>query len=103
MKPREDGGVVDTRLNVYGVEGLKVAGESKLSIYFAYGQCHDAYSDCTDVSIAPGNVASVSFICFTIHTDSTLTHSLKNTYSIAIVIGERAAVFIGEDLGINGI
>ena len=26
MKPREEGGVVDCKLNVYGVEGLKVAG-----------------------------------------------------------------------------
>lgn len=26
MKPRDQGGVVDARLNVYGVEGLKVAG-----------------------------------------------------------------------------
>jgi hypothetical protein len=26
MKPRENGGVLDDRLNVYGVEGLKVAG-----------------------------------------------------------------------------
>ena len=26
MKPRDAGGVVDSRLNVYGVEGLKVAG-----------------------------------------------------------------------------
>ena len=26
MKPRNQGGVVDARLNVYGVEGLKVAG-----------------------------------------------------------------------------
>ncbi|KAH9481244.1 Alcohol oxidase [Psilocybe cubensis] len=26
MKPREQGGVVDERLNVYGIEGLKVAG-----------------------------------------------------------------------------
>ena len=26
MKPREDGGVVDAGLNVYGVQGLKVAG-----------------------------------------------------------------------------
>jgi len=36
MKPREDGGVVDPRLNVYGVTHLKVA----------------------DLSICPGNVAS---------------------------------------------
>lgn len=27
MKARESGGVVDAKLNVYGVEGLKVAGE----------------------------------------------------------------------------
>ena len=26
MKPREQGGVVDDRLNVYGVQGLKIAG-----------------------------------------------------------------------------
>jgi alcohol oxidase len=26
MKPREKGGVLDERLNVYGVQGLKVAG-----------------------------------------------------------------------------
>lgn len=29
MKPRENGGVVDTRLNVYGVENLKMAGKSR--------------------------------------------------------------------------
>lgn len=27
MKPRERGGVVDSRLNVYGLKGLKVAGK----------------------------------------------------------------------------
>lgn len=27
MKPREEGGVVDKKLNVYGVKGLKVAGK----------------------------------------------------------------------------
>ena len=26
MKPRERGGVVDARLNVYGVQNLKIAG-----------------------------------------------------------------------------
>ncbi|PIL25969.1 hypothetical protein GSI_11723 [Ganoderma sinense ZZ0214-1] len=59
MKGREKGGVVDSRLNVYGVEGLKVA----------------------DMSICPSNVAA-------------------NTYSTAVVIGEKAAVIIGEELGI---
>lgn len=28
MKPRAQGGVVDSKLNVYGVTGLKVAGAS---------------------------------------------------------------------------
>ncbi|KAI0773655.1 alcohol oxidase-like protein [Fomes fomentarius] len=59
MKSREQGGVVDSRLNVYGVDGLKIA----------------------DMSIAPGNVAA-------------------NTYSTAVVIGEKAALIIAQDLGI---
>jgi len=62
MKPRERGGVVDPRLNVYGVQGLKVA----------------------DMSIAPSNVAA-------------------NTYSTALLIGEKAAVMIAEELGIKGV
>ncbi|KAF9036216.1 GMC oxidoreductase-domain-containing protein [Panaeolus papilionaceus] len=57
MKPRAQGGVVDERLNVYGVEGLKVA----------------------DCSIFPGNVSA-------------------NLYNTAIVIGEKAAIIISEDL-----
>ncbi|KAJ7275401.1 GMC oxidoreductase-domain-containing protein [Mycena haematopus] len=56
MKPRSEMGVVDERLNVYGVEGLKVA--------------------------APANVGA-------------------NTNSTALVIGEKAAVLIAEDLGIE--
>lgn len=39
MKPRERGGVVDSRLNVYGVQGLKVA----------------------DLSIPPSNVAANTY------------------------------------------
>jgi alcohol oxidase len=60
MKPREQGGVVDARLNVYGVEGLKVA----------------------DMSICPTNVGN-------------------NTYSTALLIGEKAATIIAEELGIT--
>ncbi|KAI0267246.1 GMC oxidoreductase-domain-containing protein, partial [Russula aff. rugulosa BPL654] len=62
MKPREKGGVVDSRLNVYGVSGLKIA----------------------DLSIGPGNVAA-------------------NTYSTALVIGEKAAIIIAEEMGIKGV
>jgi len=39
MKPREQGGVVDAKLNVYGVRGLKVA----------------------DISVAPGNVSANTY------------------------------------------
>ncbi|KAF9262328.1 alcohol oxidase [Marasmius fiardii PR-910] len=57
MKPREQEGVVDPRLNVYGVKNLKVA----------------------DLSIAPLNVGA-------------------NTYNTAIIIGEKAALIIAEEL-----
>lgn len=57
------GGVIDSHLNVYGINGLKV---TDLSI---------------GLSISPGNV-------------------LVNTYSMALVIGEKAAVIIAEELGI---
>ncbi|KAI0819181.1 alcohol oxidase-like protein [Trametes gibbosa] len=60
MKRREDGGVVDARLNVYGVKNLKVA----------------------DLSICPANVAA-------------------NTYSTAVVVGEKAAVIVTQDMGIT--
>ncbi|KAJ8489460.1 hypothetical protein ONZ45_g13566 [Pleurotus djamor] len=62
MKPRDQGGVVDSRLNVYGVKNLKVA----------------------DISIPPSNVNS-------------------NTYSAALVIGEKAALIIAEELRITGV
>ncbi|KAG2113891.1 GMC oxidoreductase-domain-containing protein [Suillus discolor] len=60
MKPEADHGVVDARLNVYGVSNLKVA----------------------DMSISPLNVGA-------------------NTCSTALLIGERAAMIIAEDLGIS--
>ncbi|KAJ7261758.1 alcohol oxidase-like protein [Mycena haematopus] len=62
MKPRDQNGVVDSSLNVYGVRNLKV----------------------TDLSIAPTNVGS-------------------NTYNSALVVGEKAAVIIAEELGIKGV
>ncbi|KAF9219422.1 alcohol oxidase [Gyrodon lividus] len=60
MKPRKEGGVVDSRLNVYGVTGLKIA----------------------DLSICPSNVGT-------------------NTCSTALLVGEKAAAIIAEDLGID--
>ena len=33
MKPREQDGVVDERLNVYGVQNLKVAGNYPTTFY----------------------------------------------------------------------
>ncbi|KIK32675.1 GMC oxidoreductase [Suillus luteus UH-Slu-Lm8-n1] len=62
MKPRAEQGVVDARLNVYGVTNLKVA----------------------DMSIVPKNVGT-------------------NTYSTALLIGEKAVMIIAEDLGINSV
>ncbi|ROW02394.1 hypothetical protein VMCG_06094 [Cytospora schulzeri] len=66
MAPKEGNsivkhGVLDERLNVHGVKGLKVA----------------------DLSICPDNVGC-------------------NTYSTALLIGEKCAVLVAEDLGYSG-
>jgi len=37
MKPRDQGGVVDERLNVYGVKGLKIAGGLLFFFFNFYG------------------------------------------------------------------
>jgi alcohol oxidase len=60
MKPREDGGVVDGRLNVFGTQNLK----------------------CVDLSICPDNLGT-------------------NTYSSALLVGEKGADLIAEELGIK--
>lgn len=60
MKPRERGGVVDKRLNVYGTTNLK----------------------CVDLSICPDNLGT-------------------NTYSSALLVGEKGADLIAEDLGLK--
>ena len=54
-------GVLDPRLNVHGVKGLKVA----------------------DLSICPDNVGC-------------------NTFSTALLIGEKCAMLVAEDLGYSG-
>ena len=83
MKPREQGGVVDARLNVYGVQNLKVAGNYILP-FFCEEFVINKYLIPSDCSIAPGNVGA-------------------NAYNTAIAIGEKAAVIIAEDLGIKGV
>ena len=64
MKRREERGVVDSRLNVYGVEGLKIAGTSSNSpatmISGVRVQHAHSITSPTDLSICPGNVAAVS-------------------------------------------
>lgn len=57
MKSREQGGVVDSRLNVYGVDGLKIAGTLHSGSY-CFTQPSRGHG--TDMSIVPGNVAAVS-------------------------------------------
>lgn len=78
MKPREQGGVVDSKLNVYGVEGLKIC----------------------DMSIAPSNVSAAR--CGSLLEDHTLTSYSQNTCSTAFTIAEKAAMIIAEELGIVG-
>ena len=82
MKPREQGGVVDARLNVYGVQNLKIAGNNSTILFQMFVKYQ--ISSVSDCSITPGNVAA-------------------NTYNTAIAIGEKAAVIISEDLGIKGV
>ncbi|KAF9043070.1 hypothetical protein BJ165DRAFT_1482601 [Panaeolus papilionaceus] len=77
MKTREDGGVVDERLNVYGVEGLKVASERRFSsLNFLVHWFNIVYTDC---SIFPANVGGT-------------------IYNTALGMGEKAAVLIAGDL-----
>ena len=82
MKPRERGGVVDSKLNVYGTQNLKVAGT--LSICSRKIKNVKSMLLLIDLSIAPANVGA-------------------NTYNTAIGIGEKAAVIIAEELGIKGV
>ncbi|KAJ6460493.1 methanol oxidase [Mycena vitilis] len=60
MKPKEQGGVVDARLNVFGTENLKVI----------------------DLSICPDNLGT-------------------NTYSAALLVGEKGAELLTQELGLK--
>ena len=74
MKPRDHGGVVDEKLNVYGTKHLKIAG-----IVFLI-----AILISVDLSICPSQVGA-------------------NTYSTALLIGEKAVSIIAEELYIAGV
>lgn len=78
MKPREQGGVVDSSLNVYGTEALKVVG--MWTLYALYQSAKLTSS--VDLSIAPSNVGA-------------------NTYSTVAMIGEKAADIIAKELGLK--
>lgn len=75
MKPREEGGVVDKRLSVYGTENLK----------------------CVDLSICPVSDARPrNFMCAqTVNKDNLGT----NTYSSALLVGEKGSDLLLEELG----
>ncbi len=77
MKPREQGGVVDSRLNVYG-----------MCIVRQPRRCPDSFMPgtqnlkCVDLSICPDNLGT-------------------NTYSSALLVGEKGADLLAADLGTN--
>ena len=54
MKPRDKGGVVDAKLNVYGVTALKVAGK-RLNKHLHFSLTVGSL----DLSICPTNVGNV--------------------------------------------
>lgn len=53
----------------------------------------------TDLSVAPSNVSAVSMSSR--YRSGNAYTFLKNTYSTAVAIGEKAAIIIGEDMNIQ--
>lgn len=84
MKPRAKGGVVDSELNVYGTQNLKVAGTSEASDRSTSDSEGDSHASTPDLSISPSNVGA-------------------NTAATAGLIGEKAAIIIARELGIQGV
>ena len=60
MKPKEEGGVVDSHLNVYGIQNLKIAGQLPRDSLIV--SVNDKHPFVQDLSVCPGNVAAVSTI-----------------------------------------
>lgn len=78
MAPREEGGVVDAELNVYGVKGLVRIFGCRLHVRLWLTLLQKV----ADLSIPPKNVGA-------------------NTNNTALVIGEKAANIILSELGLN--
>jgi alcohol oxidase len=81
MKPREKGGVVDKELNVYGTSGLKIA----------------------DMSICPENCEFLG-VCVWPNVRAVRANEVAvgcNLYSVALMIGEKAAAMFAKELGID--
>lgn len=79
MKPREQGGVVDKRLNVYGTTNLK----------------------CVDLSICPVSDSISGLSTVNRYSYTNQDNLGTNTYSSALLVGERGADLIAEDLGMS--
>ena len=77
MGPRESGGVVDSRLNVYGTHGLKCIGELLMFLSWVLSVTNQP-----DLSIPPENVGA-------------------NTNHTALLIGEKGADIIANELGLH--
>jgi alcohol oxidase len=75
MKPRAEGGVLDARLNVYGTQNLKVV----------------------DLSLCPDNLGTVC--CLPEAPLQSAKGCIQNTYSSALLCGEKGADLLAEELG----
>ena len=101
MKPRDQGGVVDARLNVYGVEGLKVAGMYQCKIDPPPLE-HFLIGGLLDLSICPSNVGNVGFTlsCRTILVDLEVADyslfSLEHVFHCVIGRGEGGIHYWGR-------
>ncbi|MCJ1398999.1 hypothetical protein MMC11_002201 [Xylographa trunciseda] len=93
MAPKDKGGVVNKDLNVYGVKKLKVAGMSTTfmswedqdflaGVPVPFFHTIPLTSTSLDLSICPENVGA-------------------NTNNTALMIGEKAAAIIAQELGLE--
>ena len=88
MKPRDQGGVVDARLNVYGVEGLKVAGKwHKIVPNLHLPPLLTV--DSPDMSICPTNVGNVRHVVFYVLANFEVAHCsfFRLEYLLHCIVG----------------